>query len=151
MKLYQPTKKHVILLLIACFFIIDRLLKMAALQLFLPKPLIGQWLQFALYKNTGLAFSLQTGFNPLWLIALIFFGGLIWLYVAWRRQRYNEMIALTAIVLGAYSNMYDRLVFGAVIDYVELFSINISNIADWLIVGGALFLIYSELVKKKAG
>lgn len=150
MKFYQPTKKHVALLVIACFFILDRLLKGAALKLFLPQPLLGEWLKFSIYKNTGLAFSLQTGINPLWLTLIIFFGGLIWLYIAWRKKQTNETIALTAIVLGAYSNIYDRLIYGAVIDYVEILKINVSNIADWLIIAGAGFLIYSQIVKPKA-
>lgn len=150
MKLYQPTKQHVTLLVIACLFILDRLLKGAALKLFFPKPLLGEWLQFSIYKNTGLAFSVQTGINPLWLTLIIFIGGLVWLYIAWRRRQQNKIIALTAIVLGAYSNIYDRLIYGAVIDYVEILKINVSNIADWLIIAGACFLIYSRLAKPKA-
>jgi signal peptidase II len=137
------------LLILACFFVADRILKIIALK-GAEQHIFGDWFNFALYRNSGIAFSLQTGLDPLWLIIVVVIGAAFWLHRAYRASNRNEIIALTAIILGALSNIYDRIVFGAVLDYFELFKLNVSNLADWLIVFGAAWLVYSEFLKKPA-
>lgn len=141
--------KNYTLLILACFFVLDRILKIMALKGH-EQNIFGDWFNFSLYRNSGIAFSLKTGIDPLYLIILIIIGAGVWLTFALRKNNYNEIIALTAIILGALSNIYDRIVFGAVLDYFELFKLNVSNLADWLIVFGAAWLVYSEFLKKPA-
>lgn len=49
---------------------------------------------------------------------------------------------LLPIILGGLSNVFDRLAYGGVVDYVEISSIARINLADILILAGLLGLIF---------
>jgi len=137
-----PNKKHIAIILAVCFLIADRLAKILALFNF-KKIILNNFLSFELNRNFDLALSLVLGFNPLWLVLPIILILIFWIIIYYKKNKTLSTVLLF-IVLGAVSNLYDRLVYGYVIDYFNLASINVFNVADLMIVGGALKLFYDE-------
>ncbi|MCX6793465.1 MAG: signal peptidase II [Candidatus Falkowbacteria bacterium] len=131
------------------FIIIDRLLKVLALKLGYAKVLIGPWLKFSLVKNNNAAFSLNFKFDIVWLSIIITIAALIWLNYSLKKKDYLKSLALAMLCLGAMSNIYDRFVYGAVIDYFNFANLNVFNLADILIVLAAIILLWQEFRNQK--
>ncbi|HHW98381.1 MAG TPA: signal peptidase II [Firmicutes bacterium] len=124
---------------------LDRLLKVwvvRAFPLWSSRPLLGNWLHLTHVRNTGAAFGLFGG-NAL-LLAAISMGFFVCLFF-WREHLRLfgtwGRVALALIVGGALGNMYDRLVYGYVIDFVDLRWWPVFNLADSAVVVGALLLV----------
>jgi signal peptidase II len=148
----QPkNKRHIAILITAmCFIIVDRFLKILALTSGQTKILVKNWLDFALIKNANAALSLNFGFDILWLAIIITLLALVWLNYSLQKKDYFKSAVLTALILGAISNIYDRLNYGAVIDYFSFANLSIFNLADCLIVISAALLIWQEFKNQKA-
>jgi len=123
---------------ILVLFIVDRFLK----SLFLQNPKLS-WdffiLKFELWQNHGIAFGLKVLpaiITPL--IIVIVFLLLIRLLQIYREKKTAEIFFLSLIIAGAISNLIDRLNGGEVIDYINLFFWPVFNLADAMIVIGAL-------------
>jgi len=143
------TKKHMAVLTSAvCFVILDRFLKALAITLGQEKVLIKNWLDFSLIKNNNAAFSLTLGFDIVWLAIIITLLAIIWLGFSLKKKEYLISLALAMLILGSLSNIYDRIIYGAVIDYFSFANLNIFNLADVLIVVGAIILLYKEFKAK---
>lgn len=124
------------------FVIIDRLLKSIALTFWQTNPkIISADLSLIFSKNTFIAFSLPTFFNPLFLIIPIIVLLLVFFIRCLKNNLLYEGAGLLLILLGAGSNLYDRLRYSYVIDYINLRYFTVFNIADAMICLGALFLI----------
>lgn len=142
-------KKHMAVLIGAvCFVILDRFLKALALTLGQEKILIKNWLDFSLIKNNNAAFSLTLGFDIVWLAIIITLLAMIWLGYSLKGKEYLKSLALAMLILGSLSNIYDRIIYGAVIDYFSFANLNIFNLADVLIIAGAIVLLYREFKAK---
>ncbi len=65
------------------------------------------------------------------------------LVVAWKRRRapWPETLAYALVAAGALGNMGDRLARGFVIDFIHIAHWPVFNVADVLIVAGALLLM----------
>lgn len=143
-------KTAIVYVIIAVFFLLDRALKylFTADWRSADLPLIGDALHLRLAQNPDMAFSLPL---PLWLICIISSAILLLLIVIAVKMkkagRVLEYVCWLAIISGAVSNLYDRFMFGYVVDYVDFMGISILNVADIMITCGAagLFLI---LIKK---
>ncbi len=152
--LTTPLKNIAIASVIAIFFIADRLLKMLGLQIVELEPitLIRELLYFNLTKNYYIAFSLPLSgpwlklIITLVIILIIFYLSYLLLY---QKNKKIEIISLSLIFLGAASNLFDRLRYGYVIDYLELKYFTVFNLADCLISIGALILIIKNLKTNK--
>ncbi len=148
---YSP-KNIAIVLLIAIFFIIDRYLKLIALDRSPAPPikLIGDIFSFNFTANYYMAFSLPLGGRVLIgaiifiIIALIYY---IFYLILNKKNQETNIILLTIILFGAISNILDRLVYGYVIDYLELRYFTVFNLADVMISLGALIIILKNLKK----
>lgn len=110
--------------------------------------------------NNGAAFSLLADVNSPWrhyFFVSVGCTALIILTVIWFRQRKNNFfgnIALALIAGGAAGNLIDRIRFGAVIDFIDIFIGTFHwpafNVADSAIcVGVVLYLLFSYLEDKK--
>lgn len=137
---------------IAMFFVIDRLLKKNALALEFNhyKQIIGNTLTFRLAYNQNIAFSLPLS-GP-WLnilISLIIFCLLlIIIYTKIKKTSDQKRIfLLTFILFGAISNLLDRFLYGAVVDYFDLKYFTIFNLADVMISVG-VFTFFICFLKK---
>ena len=130
------------------FVILDRFLKGLAIRAF-EINIVGQILKFNLVKNFYIAFSLPLfGF---WLNAVIFLIIFLLLYFfirSWRDKEQLAGVCLFAIILGASSNLLDRLKYGYVIDYFDLKYFTVFNLADAMIVIGVLLLLVASYKKE---
>ena len=137
-------------LTLAIFFLSDRLLKYLSLKES-SLVLIPKLLNFNFFANKNIAFSLPLE-GP-WLNIII--SLIIALLVFYVFRFYSQLNSLTifslaAIIIGALSNLSDRLFYGFVIDYLDLSRFTIFNLADVLIVGGTICLFW-ESIKRPAG
>ncbi len=127
----------------------DRLLKFLALRGITATLIYGHVLDFRLFANRGIAFSLPFAGVSYWLLAgpLLLLVGYGLLY-ACRRRDAAETYAFAAVLVGALSNAYDRVLHGFVTDYLMFFGRSAVNIADGLIVGGLVAVFLMEQKKK---
>lgn len=124
------------------FFIIDRLLKNYALQ-YGESDTVGP-VVFTLFRNTGIAFSIPVPENIFWPVAVAVFGLLVFAFANAARKSAVAAAPVFVILLGASSNLVDRVLYGATIDYLLFFGRSAVNLADGMIVGGVLFLLFAE-------
>ena len=146
---------------IAIFFMVDRYLKIFAQRL-VPEAyfkLVGDWLVFRFTPNPYIAFSLRFSGILLNITIILIILGLIYyiFYLILNKknhnlssfERKNTIILLTIILFGAISNIQDRLLYGHVIDYLELKYFTVFNLADMMISAGAAILIIRTITAKK--
>lgn len=88
----------------------------------------------AYFANPGIAFSIPLPQNITLGITGILIVALGVFFISTKEEKVQ--IALTAAILGATSNFFDRLLTGFTTDYIILFSRSAINIADILILGG---------------
>ncbi len=125
--------------------IIDRLAKSAALALWHePIDLIPNTVRLVLSKNIGIAFSIGTHIDPLYLIVPIVLLVIILGLRAFRRGECGDACAFAVIFLGAASNLYDRIAYGFVIDYIDISFFSVLNLADVLITAGVAWLLFRQ-------
>ncbi len=137
---------------VVALFIVDRTLKRWFNQN--PSEIIGSdffynQLQFRFAKNFGVAFGINLGQT---ITSMVVVGAILlvmWMLVSEYRQRHTLTVwGLTFILIGAISNLFDRLLFGYVVDYIDVPWFTVFNIADVMITGGVLLLISSIFLKK---
>ena len=158
MKLFNS--KYVIkLIAILLIFLFDRLTKIRVLNLFennqLEEIYISNFLNIYLIWNKGIAFGLlnfddRIVYNLITFIIIVV--SLIILFLALRIKDYKSYF-FTIIFGGAIGNLYDRITFKAVPDFID-FHINnyhwfIFNVADIFVTLGVICLILDELFVKK--
>jgi signal peptidase II len=134
---------------IAIFFTADRGLKLSAMNAGgWSWPFIGDILSFHFTANYYMAFSLPLGGLILNIVIALIIIGLA-AYAAYLRLKNKRPIAdvilILLIIAGAWSNLFDRLAYGYVIDYLELKYFTIFNLADVLITVSAGLLIWRNL------
>lgn len=131
--------------------IIDRILKVLVTNNFVlnvRNKIIDGFFYITNCHNEGAAFSLFSG-NVLFLI----FITLIVLFLIYRtinKENINKIgiLAYGLLLGGILGNLYDRIFYGYVIDYLDFvifkFNFAIFNLADAAIVIGAILLIVFE-------
>lgn len=93
-------------------------------------------------ENTGAAFSMLEGQIVFFVIVTIsVLGYMYFYYKSGKIQHIIGKIAVILISAGAIGNLIDRLLYGFVVDMIELLFINfaIFNIADIFITFGGIF------------
>lgn len=136
------TKTTALSVAVVFLVVLDRLFKAWAVSFRPEINLLSDWFRIVLAKNQGIAFSLPI-FGR-WLSVTIFLIIIFLIYVfisKIKKTAYFEAVLYSAIILGAASNLYDRLMFGYVIDYFSLKYYSVFNIADGLIVCGIIGLM----------
>ena len=93
-----------------------------------------------IHKNFGIAFDIPL---PSW--AVIAVTSAIIAVSAWELWKHRRHAALAAplcfIIAGGIGNLYDRLTYGYIIDYIILFGRSAFDLCDFMILGGVLALI----------
>lgn len=135
-----------LLSLVAIFFIIlDRYLKVLAKLVWVHNPVeITSWFNLNYLPNSSLAFSLPA--NQAFILTIIILLLLILTFVYLKKLHQKKLEALwwLIIILGAMSNLIDRLLYGAVVDYLEIVWFTAFNLADGLITVGVVALLWQE-------
>ena len=95
---------------------------------------------FYFFKNQNIAFGLPFPKNILIiLIIVILFFLIFYLIKNYQKKNTTLIFSLTLIILGTVSNLADRLVFGFVIDYINIPFFTVLNLADIMIAGGFFY------------
>ena len=152
-------KKIVIFYIAGIIFILDRLSKYYILVL--SKSVekldiaITPFLNFNLIFNKGIAFgllSVDENFYYNTITLLIISITLIILIMAVKTSGI-ERYSFSMIFGGSLGNIFDRLYYSAVIDFIDIHINNIHwfifNFADIFITTGVILLIFFEVYKKK--
>jgi signal peptidase II len=142
----------------AVIFIADQATK-AAVERSIPEhttlPVVPHFLNFVHTKNAGAAFGLFSESPSAWKTVLLIVVSSLLLAmvigVVWRNQQLRHVagVGLALILGGALSNLFDRIRFGRVVDFVDVYYRSYHwytfNLADASIVVGAGFLVFELL------
>ncbi len=152
------------LLLISAFIVAaDRLTKTwvaAHIRMGGAIPVIPRVLRITHWTNEGAAFSLFASSASPQVVrwVLVAFAGLAALVVLVAMVRLGDRFTLTTVALalifaGALGNVHDRILYGSVVDFIEvhIFSYHWPdfNVADSSVVTGACLLLLDSLLPKK--
>jgi signal peptidase II len=137
--------------------LLDQLSKWSALsnlQLGIPEAVLP-FMNWLLLLNPGAAFSFlaQGSGWQRWFFTIV--GLVACVYIVWllRKSQSDKLlcVALSLILGGALGNVLDRIMYGAVVDFIDLHYANwhwpAFNIADSAICIGAALIIWGELHK----
>ena len=109
------------------------------------KTLVSKY--FFVWCNEGSVFGFggNTGGNLV--ISLASFSILIYfLYFIFRQEKLRENFPLILILSGGMSNLFDRLIFGCVRDFIQIFKwFPVFNLADIFISIGVLLFVFSTI------
>ena len=143
------------LLLVFSIFLLDRLSKIYVIYLdkkFLGSELLSsKFLNIRLIWNEGIAFGLLSFNETLFYNALTFLILIIILIIFFMLSKSNgiKKFSLMMILGGAIGNVYDRIFYGAVPDFIDFHIGNfhwfIFNVADIFITLGVIFMIIIEI------
>ncbi len=144
--------------LIVAIFLTDRVTKYSMINLSSKSEetniIITSYLSFNLIWNEGIAFGLlsfdhKTYYNFLTILIIIITLIILWMII--RTERF-ERLAFIMVFGGSLGNIFDRLFYSAVPDFIDFHIKNfhwfIFNVADIFITIGVVMLIYHELFKK---
>ena len=145
------------LLLVLAIFSIDRITKNQIIENnlnYLP-AYINNYLNLDLVWNTGIGFgllNLQAGIYYHLISLAIILVLLFIIFLSFRSEKY-ERVFYSIIIGGAAGNLYDRIVYYAVPDFID-FHYNdyhwfTFNIADIFITIGIILIIIKEIFAKK--
>jgi signal peptidase II len=137
-------------------FILDRISKIYVINLSksaLDKDLFSsKFLNITLIWNEGIAFGLFS-FNQDYfynLLTLIILFVIFFVLMMAIKNKGNQKYALLMILGGAIGNLYDRVFFKAVPDFIDFhigeFHWFVFNVADIFICLGVFFMILSEFI-----
>ena len=140
-------------------FCIDRFSKIYVIELVekneISEIYLTSFLNSYLVWNTGIAFGLFSFSNEITyhlFTALIVLINLIIIYLIISTKDFRKYFFLL-ILGGSFGNLFDRLFYGAVPDFIDFHIGNfhwfIFNIADIFITVGVICLILAELLYKK--
>ncbi len=147
------------IIIVSLIFLLDRISKIYVIHLdeiLLNSEIItSKFINIQLIWNEGVAFglfafddksfyNLITGFIIIIILTLIYFI---------RKTKGIEKYSFIVILGGALGNVFDRFIYSAVPDFIDIHYQNfhwfIFNVADIFITLGVLLLIFSELLMKK--
>jgi signal peptidase II len=111
-----------------CFFV-DRISKFFAIKLLQNDLVVNKNINFSLIWNRGISWGLLNFESNVafWLLTFFIFGVIIIFFVyTFIQYKNNFDITFETLVLsGAGSNIIDRVIYGAVVDFIEF------HVHDW--------------------
>ena len=126
-------------------FALDQATKAWSLRLSGPQEAVPGLLNFRPVRNYGAAFGMFSGrLVLLSVLVLLLCAAIVFALLRFARMPGMARAGLWMVLAGGLSNLYDRLRYGYVIDFLELdvFRFPVFNVADVCIVAGcALALI----------
>ena len=145
------------LFLILFIFALDRITKIAIIkhQTNNQGIVVNDYLNFELIWNTGISFGLfsQNANMYYHLTSFLVFTVIVFLIYLIIKAFFIEKILYSLILGGALGNLYDRLIYFAVPDFIDLhindFHWFTFNIADIFITIGIILIIIKDLILKK--
>jgi signal peptidase II len=159
----NPDRRPYLLLISALVILADRLSKNAIVHRIRPGytiPIIPGVFRLSHVLNTGAAFSLMENWPPnavrIGLISFSILAAVIVFVLLWRTGRAITLtsVALALILGGALGNLYDRIRFHHVVDFLAVTIYHYHwpdfNVADSCIVIGAGLLLIEIFMPQKS-
>lgn len=140
----------------AVTFVLDqatKVLVLRGLELGLGERIaVAPFFDLVLTYNRGISYGLfpQDGGWGRWALVVLSIAAAV-LFTFWMLRTHSRLVAasLGLLVGGALGNALDRMVYGAVVDFVSLHALGwrwyVFNLADAAIVAGVLGLLYDAL------
>ena len=137
----------------------DRIAKLWAITYACQSPLslVGNYVSCMVTYNRGVSWSLLsyesvTGFGLVTILIITIIGMLV-VHMIREYQGNQSMLVGESLVLGgALSNLYDRIIYGGVVDFISLqygnWSFPVFNIADIAIVCGVMIMFYAAFIRR---
>jgi lipoprotein signal peptidase len=118
---------------------------------------MAPFLNFSMVHNSGVTFGLLNNLSNYYKPYALAAVAAVFLFVLgrwlWRTTSRPVALALGAIIGGAIGNIIDRLRFGYVVDFIDVYYQNYHwyafNIADAAVVTGVVLLMLDSLVRAK--
>ncbi len=136
-------------------FMIDRIIKILVVLLNIDKvTIINNFFNINLAYNYGAAWSILTGKKIfLILISIIIVIGIYFILIRGKKLRTYESITYGLLIGGILGNLFDRIVYGYVIDFLDFYIFGydfpIFNLADSFIVI-SIFMLIVDLIRGEA-
>lgn len=147
---------RLVVLSAALTFVADQITKFVVVQmldlygrqeiLFLPP-----WITFRMAWNQGINFGLMAHSSDIarWALIALAIAISVWVWAWVRREPHSRTVKISAGLLigGAMGNVLDRIIYGAVADFLNMSVPGISNpysfnVADIAIFAGAIGLVF---------
>ena len=132
----------------------SKLLTKEIMVLSQSKKIIGDFLRYTYIENPGMAFGIRIGNKTLFTVFSIIASFVIFVYLLRTRgdQKYIKL-ALSFILGGALGNLLDRLLYGSVVDFIDIgigeLRWPVFNVADMAVSVGMVLLIILILFEKR--
>ena len=146
MKVFSSNVAMVVMLI----FLIDRLSKYIAHEM--CPCIVGPFLNIMLHKNEGIAlgmFSEVASANTIFTLVTIAIIGVLAYLLSTVKESYMR-VGLAMMLGGALGNLFDRIVYGAVIDFlrfhIRIWNFPVFNFADAAITIGAVLIIIGTFI-----
>lgn len=154
----QAMRRHLIFLIVPFIFLLDRWTKLIVIHslAFTRQIDVTPFFSIVHARNYGGAFSLLSQhayakhiftYIPLLIIVL-----LIFVIIAYRME-FSKRLSLTFILSGAVGNIYDRISYGYVVDFLDVYYKSYHwpafNVADISISFGICLWIFIELLQAR--
>ena len=145
---------------ILVIFALDRLSKIYVIELIQSKEgeiFLYDFLNLTLNWNTGIAFGLLSSSANLFyhLVSALILLIIIYLIYLMAISDRSGKIIISLIIGGALGNLYDRLNYYAVPDFIDFHIENFHwftfNLADIFISVGVIMMLFKEVIFKKSG
>lgn len=95
--------------------------------------------------NKGISFAFWQNI-PWWIVALFLL--VVVVFLVFERQKLAKL-ALIFIVTGGMFNLWQRLLYGGVVDNLSFFGLLYNNLADYLIMFGLFLYGYTSFVRRR--
>ena len=146
--------KRKIFIIALITFVIDQIIKSLSLVYLINIPIIPNILSLTYAKNYGIAFSMlkekRIIIIAIWILLISF---LIYVlkkdYISKNKDTWLVNIAFGILFGGILGNLFDRIVRGFVIDYINVSFFSIFNLADIAITFGVVLLIIDNIKESK--
>lgn len=130
---------------VAGLLVLDRLSKWWALESLAPIGAIPvlPFFHLTYLENTGAAFGVGRGLNHFFTaLSAVLIAVLLYLLKAWDKKGPWVRWGLLLVVSGALGNLYDRLAYGFVVDFLDFRVWPVFNAADSCVTVGACCLAW---------
>lgn len=150
-------KKTAWLFLVAAIIVVlDQLTKKIVIEniayggVWSPWEWLTPYARIVHWSNTGVAFGMLQGMNPVFIgLAFLVSLGIIYYYPKIEKEDWLIRLALMMELGGAAGNLVDRIKYGHVIDFISVGNFPVWNVADACITVGVVILLIGVWLQEK--
>ncbi|HEY2773059.1 MAG TPA: signal peptidase II [Candidatus Binatia bacterium] len=155
-------KPRILALIVAVVFALDQYTKhliMRDWQVGESVPVIPSFFSLTYVRNRGGAFGMLANLPDAWRVtffvafAVITVGALVWLLASTAREDILQRLAIAAVIGGAAGNLFDRIRYGEVVDFLDVYVRDwhwpAFNVADSFISCGVVVLLLASMASPR--